>query len=228
MKSKFWFWLTFGVAFVLAVYVSARIVLSGGDYSVKKISIYVNDCPNTSECVNGIAANLHIIPGQSVNLQTILSDVLANPDVASASVQKRPNGEIKIRVNMRVVVATWTDGTYYYPMDSSGEKINRPTNQRPINSLVFSGNVPDDFIRIENALKKTPHLRAQINYLEFIENRRWDIYLTSGMKIMLPEGDPTDTLNQIEKMNSQNMILSRKIKLLDMRDPSRPLVKLEK
>jgi cell division septal protein FtsQ len=41
---------------------------------------------------------------------------------------------------------------------------------------------------------------------------------------MLPEENFGAAIQKIEKMNKQNMILDRQIKMLDMRDPARPMV----
>jgi cell division protein FtsQ len=62
--------------------------------------------------------------------------------------------------------------------------------------------------------------------MEFVEDRRWDIFLRNGIRIMLPEENFEEAIKKLDKTNKQNMVLDRQIKLLDMRDLLRPLVKI--
>jgi len=64
-----------------------------------------------------------------------------------------------------------------------------------------------------------------LDYLEWIENRRWNLHTTGGITIMLPEQNPVDAIGQLVSLNNNHNILSRKINLIDMRDSARILVK---
>jgi cell division septal protein FtsQ len=229
MRKPFLFWLMFGFAVLVAIYIAARasIVLMGQGgrlSSVRKISVY-----SSNGEVAAIAARLNIPPGtRRVDLDDTLARITADPDVAKAAVRRMPNGDVRIRAKMRVIVAAWTDGEKYYPLDAEGAPINRPLDARPANTLVFSGKVPSDISGISAALKRAPGLFYRADRLEFIENRRWDIFLLNGIRVMLPEENFEAAIQKIEKMNKQNMILDRMISLLDMRDVARPMVKLSK
>jgi cell division protein FtsQ len=229
MKKPFAFWLMFGLAVLIAVYAAVRVSVvlmgQGGRLpSVRKISVY-----SSSGEVAAVAARLNIAPGtRRIDLDDTLARITADPDVAKAAVRRMPNGDVKIRAGMRVVVAAWTDGEKYYPLDSEGEPINRPLDSRPANTMVFSGKVPPDVSEISAAMKRAPGLFYRADRLEFIENRRWDVFLLNGIRVMLPEENFAAAVQKIEKMNKQNMILDRQIRLLDMRDVARPMVKLSK
>ncbi|MCL1891913.1 MAG: cell division protein FtsQ/DivIB [Alphaproteobacteria bacterium] len=231
MKHKLFFWLNFGLAVMLAIYGAVRIsmVLMGGAgqlSAVRKASVSVI---NGSGDAGGIAQRLNIAPGlraAQFDLDEALERVVADPDIALAGVRRTANGEIIVRAQMRVIVAAWTDGEKYYPLDANGSPINRPLDARPDNMLVFSGTVPGDISNISAALKRAPGLLSRAARIEFVEGRRWDIFLHSGARVMLPEGDPEGAILKLEKTHRQNAILDRKIKILDMRDVARPLVKL--
>lgn len=215
------------LAVSLAIYIAVRasIVLMGlgGTLSdIKKISVHSSNGETAD-----IIARLEIQPGtKHIDLDDALTRVAANPDISNVAIRRLPNGEIKVRADMRVVVASWTDGQNYYPLDNTGAPINRPLPARPENTLIFSGKVPNDVSKITKIVKHTPGLFNRIDKMEFIEDRRWDIFLLDGIRIMLPEENFEEAIQKIDKMNKQNMILDRQIKLLDMRDLSRPLVKL--
>jgi cell division protein FtsQ len=224
------FWLTFAAAVLLGVYVAVRVSIAliaqnSVVLSVRKVSIYAANCDDIRACVTGIAARLNIAPGtRHIDLNDALSRVAADPDIAQVGVRRMPNGEIKVRAKMRIVVASWTDGESFYPLDAEGKMINRRLAQRPENTLVFSGNVPGDISKISAALKRAPELFSSADRLEFIESRRWDIFLKNGIRVMLPQENWADAIKKIEELHKQNMILDRKIKQLDMRDTARPLV----
>lgn len=226
MKKSFWFWLTFALALLMAIYLAVRVSVilmgQGGTISdIKKISVY-----SSNGKVSDIVSRLNITPGtKHVDLGEALNRVISDPDVANAGVRRTPNGEIKVRVKMRVVVASWTDGENYYPLDNTGAPINRPSPDRPENTLVFAGTVPNDITDVLETLKHAPGLFYRIDRIEFIEDRRWDVFLLNGIRIMLPEENFAEAIKKIEKMNKQNMILDRQIKLLDFRDIARPLIK---
>lgn len=230
MKNKILFWLFFILAVLLAIYISVRIAMlaigAGGPVSViKKVSIYASDGN-----VENIASAVNIAPGtktRALNLENAVSAVQADPDVAAASVRRMPNGNIKIKAGMRRVVAAWTDGEKFYPMDENGTPINRPLESRPNGVLIFSGKISRDVSDISHTVKSAPELFYKTDRLELIEDRRWNIILLSGMTIMLPEENQDEAIKMLAKMQKQNGILDREIKVLDLRDIARPLVKVK-
>ena len=68
-------------------------------------------------------------------------------------------------------------------------------------------------------------LLGQVDYLEWIENRRWDLHTTGGITIMLPEQSPETAIGTILVLNKNHNLLSKSIKVIDMRDDARILVK---
>ncbi|MCL2748847.1 MAG: cell division protein FtsQ/DivIB [Alphaproteobacteria bacterium] len=229
MKSKFLFWLMFGFAVLLAIYIAVRMSMvlmgQGGVLStIKKVSVNAIGGGDARQ----LAGRLDIAPGaKSLDMEDALAKIMADPDVALASVRRMPNSEIRVRAKMRVVVAAWTDGEKYYPLDSNGTPISRQLDSRPQSTLVFSGKVPSDISEVLTVMRRAPDLFYRTDKMEFVENRRWDIFLMGGIRIMLPEENFVDAVKKIEKMHKQNAILDRQIRVLDMRDTSRPLVKLK-
>ena len=229
MKKSFLFWLMFGLAVLMAIYTAVRVSVvlmgQGGELSaIRKVS---------ANAIGGgdprrLAERLDIAPGtKSLDLEDALAKVMTDPDVALASVRRMPNGEIKVRAQMRIIVAAWTDGEKYYPLDSGGTPVSRQLDARPAGTLVFSGKVPSDISDVLTEMRRAPDLFYRTDRMEFVEDRRWDIFLVNGMRIMLPEANFADAVRKIEKMHKRNAVLDRQIKALDMRDIARPLAKLK-
>lgn len=226
MRKSFWFWLCFVVAIILAVYFAVRIIMTslghGPVATIKSISI---SSDLGKQNLSAIATSAGIAPGTktySVNLDDINARIAAVPDVKTSAVRRLPNGNLAIRVKLHQAVALWTDGENFYPLSADGTIVQRPIEVRPENIVVFRGQLPTDILEIaKTANNLTPHL----DYLEWIENRRWNIHTTGGITVMLPEVDPVASISALMIMDKNHQILSKKISVLDMRDSARILVK---
>ncbi len=226
MKKSFWFWLCFVVAVIFAVYFATRIIMTtmghGASAFVKSVSISTDSGRRDLSAVVSAAG---IAPGTrtyDVELAQIADRIARVPSVKTAAVRRLPNGNLAIRVRLHHAVALWTDGTSYFPVSGDGTIINTPTDLRPDNSVVFRGALPTDIVDIAKA---GHNIASQLDYFEWIENRRWNIQTTDGITILLPENDPTAAISALMLMDKNHKILSRKIQTLDMRDSARTLVK---
>ncbi|MBN1324751.1 MAG: cell division protein FtsQ/DivIB [Alphaproteobacteria bacterium] len=226
MKKTFWFWLYFVVAIILAVYFATRIIMTslghGSVSTVKTISISAD---SHNKNLSKLAAVAGIAPGTNVyslNLDEINARISTVPDIKYSAVRRLPNGNLAIKVKLHKAVAIWTDGKNLFPLSSDGTIVKRPLEQRPPNTIVFSGILPPD---INEIVKTTLGMAKDIDYMEWIENRRWNIHTTNNISILLPEEDPCAAISALMVLNKNNKILSKKIKTLDMRDPARIIIK---
>lgn len=226
MKKSFWFWLSFVIAVVLAVYFSSRIVMTvmghGANSRIK--SVYISS-DNGKKNLGAVAAAVGIAPNTntfSVKLDDIKTRISNVPGVRDAAVRRLPNGNLSIRVRLHQAVAYWTDGTDIFPISGDGIIINTPIESRPESAVVFSGKVPND---IREIAKLASQMTQHLEHLEWIEDRRWNIYTRTGATILLPEGNPAAAFSALMILDKNHGILSRNISSLDMRDTSRILVK---
>lgn len=226
MKRSVWFWLCFVISVIFAIYFASRVIMVGmghGDISrVRNISITADqDNKDLSALANAVA----VAPGTraySVNLENMNARVAAVPGVKNSAVRRLPNGNLVVRVSMYTAVALWTDGEHYFPLSADGTIVNKPTDVRDAGHVVFRGVVPND---IDQITKAAHNLVGDLDYLEWIENRRWNLYTNGGIVVMLPEQNPIDAIGTLISLNNNHKILSRKISLIDMRDSARILVK---
>ena len=79
-----------------------------------------------------------------------------------------------------------------------------------------------DLTEITNAAND---MAADIDYIERIENRRWNIQTNTGITVKLPEDDFAHAIANLITINKNHNILNRDITVIDMRDASRILVK---
>lgn len=226
MKRSLWFWIAFVIAIILAVYFSVRIIMTGMGYgptaNVRRVSISA-DTPDKD--LSALAAAAAVAPGTrsfAVDLNAMNTRVGAVPGVRQSAVRRMPNGNLAVRVKLYRAVAQWTDGENFYPLSADGTIVKRPTDTRSITSVLFTGPVPDDITDITTAAH---NMIGDLDYMEWIENRRWNMHTLGGITVMLPEENPADAIGALIVMNNNHKILSRKITMIDMRDPARILVK---
>ena len=210
----------------MAIYFATRITMiqtgHGNLSRVRNISILTDIKSHDLSAIAHAAAIAPNTPARSVNLTVMRDRVLNVPGVKDAAIRRLPNGNISVRTSMHKMVALWTDGENYFPLSSDGTIINTPTNVRNIAHVVFRGNVPEN---ISNITRAAHNLIGNLDYLEWIENRRWNIYTTGGITILLPELNPESAINSLMALNSKHNLLGKKIKTIDMRDDARILIK---
>lgn len=226
MKRSIWFWLCFVVSVVFAVYFLSRVIMVGmgrGDIShVRNISIKVD---KNNKDLSVLANAVAVAPGTQsykVDLENINARVAAVPGVKKSAVRRLPNGNLVVQVSLYTAVALWTDGEHFYPLSADGTIVNKPTDVRDAGHVVFRGVVPGD---IDVITKAAHNLVGELDYMEWIENRRWNLHTTGGIVVMLPEQNPVDAIATLVSLNNNHNILSRKITHIDMRDAARILVK---
>lgn len=226
MKRSVWFWLSFVVAVILAVYFATRVIMvamgRGNLAHVRNISIKAD---KNDKDLSGLAAALGVAPGTrsySVDLGALNARVGNVPGVKQSAVRRLPNGNLAVRVSLYTAVALWTDGENFFPLSADGTVVNRPTGVRDDAHVVFRGTVPNDISEITTAAH---NLVGILDCLEWIENRRWNLHTFGGITVMLPEKNPVAAIGALVTLNNNHKILSRDITVIDMRDDARILVK---
>lgn len=226
MKRGIWFWLYFVVAIILAVYFATRITMTymnrGQIAHVRGITISAD---GANKDLTPIATAAAVAPGTNAfrtDLAQINTRIASVPGVRNSAVRRMPNGNLAVTVELYRAVAQWTDGTHFFPLSADGTIVNRPTDMRAENTVVFRGELPNDISAITNAAQS---ISAHLDYLEWVEGRRWNIHTTGGITVMLPEKSPDAAIAGLMVLDKNHGILSKQIELIDMRDDARILVK---
>jgi cell division protein FtsQ len=226
MKKSLWFWLCFVIAIIFAVYFSVRIVMTGmgrgTNAYINNISISADQSDKDLSAIVAAATLAPNTPSYSIDLDMLNERVSKVPGVKKSAVRRMPNGNISVRVALHRAVALWTDGQNFFPLSADGTIVNKPTDVRDMSHVVFRGKLPDDIAQITNAAH---NLVGNLDYMEWIENRRWNMYTNSGIIIMLPEENPTAAIGTLISLHNNHHILDKDLKMIDMRDSARILVK---
>lgn len=226
MKKSLWFWLCFAIAIIFAVYFSVRIIMTGMG---RGTNAYVNNisisADQSDKDLSAIVAAATVAPNTrtySIDLDVLNSHVSNVPGVKKSAVRRMPNGNISVKVALYRAVALWTDGNHFFPLSADGTIVNKPTDIRDASHVVFRGKLPNNISDITNAAH---NLVGQLDYMEWIENRRWNMHTVDGITVMLPEDNPVAAIGTLISLNNNHNLLGKDITLIDMRDSARILVK---
>ncbi len=226
MKRSIWFWVYFVVAIILAIYFASRIIMIGLGYGpmahVRSINVSADQ---NDKDLTALAAAAAVAPGTrayATDLNQINARIAAVPGVRQSAVRRKPDGNLAVRVKLYRAVALWTDGQNYFPLSADGTIVQRPVPTRAAGTVLFQGPVPND---ISEITKVAHNMIGDLDCLEWIEGRRWNLITTGGITVMLPEENPGDAIGSLMILNKNHQILSKDIKIIDMRDPARILIK---
>ena len=74
-------------------------------------------------------------------------------------------------------------------------------------------------------LADCPEVRKTLVSASWIGNRRWNLYLSKGVEVRLPDDDPLKALKTLEEAEKQYGLLQKNIVRIDLRMPDRMIVK---
>jgi cell division protein FtsQ len=161
------------------------------------------------------------------NAETARARLMANPWIADAAVLKLYPNRLLITITERRAFALWQrngrvnviadDGTVLQPFVED--------RYRGLPLVVGSGaeRQAKDFIGL---IDQYPEIRSAIRASVLVAERRWNLRLTNGIDIRLPEGDPHAALDRLVKLDREKKLLSRDITGIDLRLPDRVTVRL--
>jgi cell division protein FtsQ len=80
-----------------------------------------------------------------------------------------------------------------------------------------------DFLTV---LDRFPTIKAEVYGAVYIAERRWNLRLTNGMDVRLPEQNLIVALEALVKLSQDQKIFSRDIEMIDLRIPGRVVVRM--
>lgn len=147
--------------------------------------------------------------------------------VASARVRRLWPSTLAIEVERRQAYARWQEDGEVSVIDYNGERLltERAADHSDLPLVVGRGAGPAAEPLLIT-LEDLPQLRARLDALVRVGERRWNLKLKSGAIIALPEDNPGRALEQLELLQTQHALLDRPVTAFDMRAPGRLAVRV--
>ncbi len=164
-----------------------------------------------------------------LDLDALRAAVLKVGAVADATVRVKSGGGIlEIHVTPRIPVALWRQDDGLHLIDRDGTDMGAVSTRadRP-DLLLVAGDGAKEALGEAMAIMAAarpiaPHLRGLVR----MGDRRWDLVLERGQRIMLPQDNALAALQRVVVMAQTQDLLERDIVAVDMRNPDRPTIRL--
>ena len=158
-----------------------------------------------------------------------MQDRIAELDaVLRVDIRVRRGGVLHVQIEERVPAAVWRLGRDLELLDALGHRvavIGARTDRPKLPLLAGLGaekQVPEALELLAIAGPVAPRIRGLVR----IGERRWDVVLDRGQRILLPENNAVQALLQVMALSEAKDLLARDIVAVDMRNESRPTIRL--
>ena len=142
--------------------------------------------------------------------------------VEDVRIERRLPDTIYIGLTERKPLALWQAKKRMKLLDENGEIIVTNNLQRFADLVMLTGeDAPQHASMLIQTLKAEPDIYSRIETANWIGERRWDIGLNNGVSVKLPEHDVGLALRRLAEAQSNDSLLDKDIKSIDMRELDR-------
>lgn len=148
--------------------------------------------------------------------------------VERAELRIRSGGELAVTITERRPALVWQAREGLWLVDASGARV-APLLARPNLSHLpqIAGDGAHDAAAEALALFEAARpLGDRLRGLVRMGERRWDVVLTDGIRILLPAENPVPVLDRVLAQHDAQEMLDRDILRVDLRDPTRTVLQL--
>jgi cell division protein FtsQ len=175
---------------------------------------------------NAILAALNVQTGDSllgIDLNAARKRLEAIDWVASATVERRLPDTLYVTLKERRAVAIWQNGSEYTLIDTNGRTVRANRMPPGYESLLLLGGpgAPEHVGELLLLLAWEPAIAKQLRAAVWVGQRRWNLVLTNGTEIWLPEEDAIAALQRMAKLDGTYRLLSREFGVVDLRLPDK-------
>ena len=153
--------------------------------------------------------------------------LLANPWIADAAVLKLYPNRLQITITERHAFALWQKNGRLSVIAADGTVLEPFVENRYLGLPLVVGRDAErqakDFLAV---VDRYPDIRSAFRASILVADRRWDLRLTNGIDVQLPESDVAAALDRLVGLDHDKKLLSRDITVVDLRLPDRVTVRL--
>ena len=145
--------------------------------------------------------------------------------VATATVERRLPDTVFVKLDERRPMALWQRDGKLALIDRDGEVLTERELGRYNNLLqIIGADAPKHAQELLGHLGTVPALFKRVNAATRIGGRRWDLHLSNGVIVRLPESDIGGGLHHPADQEAKQPVLDRDIVAVDLRMPDRLVI----
>lgn len=142
--------------------------------------------------------------------------------IASASILRQFPNTLHIEIVEREPFALWQHEGEFSVVDKSGAVLSRFAVRDHIDLPVVVGlGAQTRAFDLINDLEAWPDVRSRVRAAVLVAERRWNLYLANGIKVLLPEQDVDRALRELDGLHRKHSVLDRAVEVIDMRAQDR-------
>ncbi|MEM6579203.1 MAG: cell division protein FtsQ/DivIB [Pseudomonadota bacterium] len=163
-----------------------------------------------------------------IDLNATRQMIVSLPAVADASVRVRQGGILVASVTERQPVAIWRTRGGLSLLDVDGVAIGPVLyrSNRPELPIVAGPGADRAVAEALGLLEAAAPIADRVRGLVRVGERRWDLVLDRGQRVLLPEDKPVRALERVIVLADLQDLLERDLGVVDMRLPGRPTIRL--
>lgn len=163
-----------------------------------------------------------------LDLDELRGRLEALPPVRSADLRIQSGGYLAVRIDERVPAALWLTHEGLSIIDGEGQFVAGFGTRELETPLPLLGGEGANLVVAEalRLIEASQSLGDRVHGLVRMGERRWDLVLTNGTHILLPEMGAYAALDRVLALDDVGEILSRDVTAVDLRNPGRLTVRL--
>lgn len=163
-----------------------------------------------------------------LDLETMRQTVESLDAVKTASLAVRTGNLLQIDVYERVPAVVWRHHEGMELRDDAGHRVAavEDRNAHPHLPLIAGMGAQDHVAEALQLIAAAAPIADRVQGLVRMGERRWDVVLQTGQRIMLPVDAPVTALERVVILDRAQDILNRDVMAVDMRLSYRPTVRL--
>lgn len=174
---------------------------------------------------------LGVQPGDNIfqcNLQRAFKEIKQLPWVDAVLIERRLPNALSVKVVEKQPLAFWQNDRRFYLIDRRGQVILPvKTTQGYPDFIVATGvKAPEEVPKLLENIKAYPHIRRQVVGAALVSERRWDLFLRSGIRVKLPEVMQEERLRLLETLLQQGRLSHKQVVGIDLRGGDRILLQM--
>ena len=159
---------------------------------------------------------------------TMAKRILENLDwIEDAKVQRRFPNQLDIAIREREPFAVWQRDGAYYVIDKTGTAMSGlPASVMVRLPLITGEGANKTAAELINQVSAYPDLMLQVKAAARVGDRRWTLYLDSGVTVLLPETGQKEAIARLADLDTSQQLLSKGIRAVDLRLNGRVVVEV--
>ncbi|WP_319824276.1 cell division protein FtsQ/DivIB [Thalassovita sp.] len=193
-----------------------------------KLMVVDGASPEIAEDIREIVSIDFPISSFDLSLEEIRETIMELPAVADASVRIKPGGVLQVDLKERVPVVLWRSAQGLALLDAEGNYVGEAGERQEHKDLpVIAGAGADRTVKEAlQILRAAGPLADRMRGLVRMGDRRWDVVLDRGQRVLLPADNPVQALERVLMLNQSQDMMARDLAHVDMRIASRPTIRM--